>query len=742
MLLNRGKLKSATIILDGSNKVSSLIADGLSKHAKSYLNKELNQLFFLEAYEIIESLAIKSLVNHMTFTDTIAIDGHCIYDVSVYFESDKLHVELNRQNNHMDYGQLLHEISKTTTRKNDIEHVFSLMNHYMDLDRIILMTHRFNDNQMICSEWSEQTYKTYSLKENYFSNCLYKWYENQNNEKAYIVCENVKELEDVTIRNMCYQKDVQAFIMIPIYSGNQKQGVISFMRAHNCSWCMKEIHMLHALSLNMNLEQKNSVVCHQLMLESRKLDAALNAISEGIIITDKMGCIEIMNLHAKEILEITSETHHVKDLKAHIECYSKETMLRIQDPVTRVLHCDKSIKWGHPFLIRLNDSTNKIIDCCADQIVNDQGELLGIVVLFWDMTSQLKREDKLNYLSKYDEMTGLYNRHFMEMEILSYDCDEHYPLTIIMGDLNGLKLTNDAYGHEYGDQMLRDAGKIFQGIVNDQGIASRWGGDEFLLLMPNMNEQQNGQFCSKIKTLFDLSDTQLTYNSISLGYSVKENAMSDLSKHIREAEDYMYNRKLTESQSLRSSVINSIKQTLHEKSYETDHHAQRMALLCQEIGGAMGLSLKEISDLELTAVLHDIGKITINNSILEKPGPLNKDEWEIMKRHCESGYRILKAIPELSHISEYVLSHHERWDGSGYPHGRRGYEIPLISRIVSVADAYDAMTHDRIYRKEMPSSDAIDEIVKHAGRQFDPEVVDAFLDVVGIYAVRETQAIN
>jgi HD-GYP domain-containing protein (c-di-GMP phosphodiesterase class II) len=127
-------------------------------------------------------------------------------------------------------------------------------------------------------------------------------------------------------------------------------------------------------------------------------------------------------------------------------------------------------------------------------------------------------------------------------------------------------------------------------------------------------------------------------------------------------------------------------------------------------------------------MLHDIGKIGIDNSILNKPGKLSKNEWEIMKKHSEIGYRIAMSSPELEPIAEYILAHHERWDGNGYPQGLKGEEIPLLSRILAVVDSYDAMTEDRVYRKAMTHQAAIEEIKKNAGTQFDPNIAQIFID--------------
>ena len=343
-------------------------------------------------------------------------------------------------------------------------------------------------------------------------------------------------------------------------------------------------------------------------------------------------------------------------------------------------------------------------------------------------------EQKYRYLSYHDHLTGVYNRLFWEEEQKRIGSEDQLPISIIIGDINGIKLINDAFGHEAGDRIIIETARIMKSCCHDDALMARTGGDEFSILMPKTSRETALERMDEIKEAFILHNRRILneafHINVALGSGTKEKPHGDLKQTIKRAELYMNSRKLLEQRSSHSTIISSIKATMYEKSHETEEHSERLAALSRMVGEALKLSQIELDHLELLATLHDIGKVGIDDRILGKPGKLTDEEWLEMKKHPEIGYRIAAASPELVSISEFILSHHEHWDGSGYPKGLAGEAIPLLSRIIAVTDAYDAMTENRVYRKAMDRESAIAEIKNNAGTQFDPEIAKLFVGMM------------
>ncbi len=347
-----------------------------------------------------------------------------------------------------------------------------------------------------------------------------------------------------------------------------------------------------------------------------------------------------------------------------------------------------------------------------------------------DISDRKKREEKIRYISYHDSVTDLYNRTYMEKEIKRVDSKEKLPLGIIMADINGLKIINEAYSYQKGDEILIEAADILRSCVRGDDILARWDGDEFVILLPETKEQQTKRIAERIrKKAKETQDKDISI-SLGIGYALKTNSDQDIYEVLHKAEDVVDRDKLTKNRSIKNRLVQNMLNTLGAKSYETKEHAQRMTNFSYKLGKKIGLSNGKLNNLSLLATLHDVGKVNIAEEILKKPDSLTDEEWKLIKQHTEKGYSIASAIKEFTPVAEGILAHHERWDGDGYPQGLAGEKIPLLARIISIVDAYDVMTNGRPYKEPMSKEEAIKELKRCAGSQFDPGLVEEFIEVI------------
>ena len=346
-----------------------------------------------------------------------------------------------------------------------------------------------------------------------------------------------------------------------------------------------------------------------------------------------------------------------------------------------------------------------------------------------DITKEKKRQERIEYLSYHDQLTGLYNRHYFEHSLQRLNTRRNLPLALVMADLNGLKLTNDAFGHAIGDLLLQQTAEIIRKACRADDIIARLGGDEFVLVLPRTGAAEAEQVIRRIAAAAAQVKVGTIQISLSIGFAIRERLEDQQQDVLKLAEDRMYRQKLTDSPVLRSMIISLIQSRLMENPYEA-RHARRVSEICVDIGKALQMDERAVSDLKKIGFMHDLGKIAIAGEILGKSDRLTEAEWREIYRHSEISYRILGSVSDLSELSEYALAHHERWDGGGYPRSIAGGDIPLAGRIVALADAYEAMTSPRPWRPAYPEEYVLKELRENAGQQFDPELVQVFLEKV------------
>jgi len=363
-------------------------------------------------------------------------------------------------------------------------------------------------------------------------------------------------------------------------------------------------------------------------------------------------------------------------------------------------------------------------------VVRDDGKESHYEGVVRDIDERVRAQQQIKYLSCHDYLTDLFNRYFFEQELKRLDSARLYPICVIILDINGLKLVNDTFGRKKGDEILKKTAKIIKKCFRKEDIVARYGGDEFIILLTSTSKSVASRAVNRVNREFKSTFKKEFVSSLSFGIAVKKSDDEDINDLVNDAEDSMYRHKLVEKQSSHSSLITSLQRALAERNYETHAHMERMKEYALQLGKEINLSDDKLSELGLLSALHDIGKISITDNIVLKPAKLTASEFEQMKKHSEIGHKIASANPDLATIADGILYHHERWDGKGYPMGLKGEEIPLMARIITIVDSYDAMTSNRVYRKSQGKRYAIKELKENAGTQFDPVLVEHFIKII------------
>lgn len=459
------------------------------------------------------------------------------------------------------------------------------------------------------------------------------------------------------------------------------------------------------------------------ILTKKKLGFLLDSTNDSFVfLNDKLELIEANNLFFKKIKIWYGLQKKSIIYKNIIEIIPDFKKLETYKKLSQVIKEGKSLNWEDV----LNDARNKKVYLDARAFILDG----GVGIIFSDITVKKETEKWLKYLSFHDKLTGLYNRAFFEEEMDRLNSKRQLPLSIVMGDINGLKLINDTFGHNFGDKLLINTAKLLKSVCRNEDIIARLGGDEFIILLPNSTEKDAIHLTDRIrKECKESIGTRLQIN-IALGTSTKNDLRKNYKTMLSKAEDRMIRRKLLESEDTINSMISLLQRSSKESSYNSKGHSTRLKKMALLFGVIANLPKVELDKFILLATLHDIGKITIAKKILNKKGKLTEKELAIVKKHSEIGQRIASASPHFIKIASEILFTHEWWDGKGYPKGLKEENIPLLSRMMSVIDAYDAMIKGRPYKKAISKKEALKELKKCSGSQFDPGLVTLFTKLI------------
>ncbi|SHF65438.1 PAS domain S-box-containing protein/diguanylate cyclase (GGDEF) domain-containing protein [Desulforamulus putei DSM 12395] len=416
---------------------------------------------------------------------------------------------------------------------------------------------------------------------------------------------NMLPKEEVERRRLMPLKEKQRYFVFP---HRLKSGEIRLVDVYSCPVTYSGEKLLFSIIFDVTDREKYKV---ELYREKELLRTTLLSIGDGVVTTDQTGRITSMNKVSEEITGWDEEEAKGRLFSEVFKLVNEATGEEIEEPVAKALRTGKTIGLANHTALISKDGRKIPIAYSAAPIKDEKGQTFGVVMVFRDVTREKEQQEKILYLSHHDSLTGLFNRRFMEEQIKRLDMSRELSLTVIMGDVNGLKLVNNVFGHEDGDKLLKKAAETIKESCRKEDIIARWGGDEFLILMPRTSAKTAEEIIERIKNRCLKDSDGPVQLSIAMGYAVKTKASESLWQIVKEAEEWMYRHKLLESKSYHNGIINTLLATLFAKSMETEEHAERLKNYCLTIGREMGLSVKELGELALLAVLHDIGKVGI-----------------------------------------------------------------------------------------------------------------------------------
>jgi len=528
--------------------------------------------------------------------------------------------------------------------------------------------------------------------------------------------------------------DVRALMEVPLKSGSQIVGAIGLAHLEeDRAFGEGELQLLNRFAELASIALANAGLHTALqaeLAERQKAEAALirseadnkallTAIPDTIFRFDNQGVLLDIRPGKEQVSWILPDEAVGQHLNTIMSSQMAQNILRharLANQANSILSFEYSIADGTEWEVRIGTS--------------GENQFLAIIR---NVTERKELQNRLEFLSMHDSLTWLFNRNRFEQEMQRLEGIDSQCAGLIICDIDGLKFINDSLGHETGDTLLTTTGFLLHSVFGDEGIVARVGGDEFAILLPDKSKAEVEETCRRLRTVFNkhIRDNPGLPLSISIGSAVSSEEFPDMRSLYREADNHMYREKLRRKNSIRNSIVQRLMKAMGARDHVLQSHGDRRQSLIELLAVRLGLKEHAIADLRLLAKYYDIGKVGIPDRILSKPGPLTDKEKQEIRRHSEVGYRLAQSIPELAPIADWILKHHEWWNGTGYPLGLQGQAIPLESRIIAIIDAFAAMTGERPYREAMSQEQALAEMTRCSGKQFDPQIVPLFLEILG-----------
>ncbi len=538
----------------------------------------------------------------------------------------------------------------------------------------------------------------------------------------------INDFKQYLVKNELQQSHIKIdkFLSVPIIIEGNIVAVIGLANKHS-DYNNNDIYSITLLINGVWNDIKRKETQDKLVLERNKYRQILVSIGDGVMVVDNSGRIEMLNNVAEKLTGWSLEQVAGVNYRDIFNISSENEDHPMTDPIEMAFVTDRVFVIENNVVLTSRDGNKYFLEESAAPIKDSSDNTMGVVLVFRDVTSKIIQRKEIEYLSFHDSMTGLYNRRFLEEELHRIDTKSNLPISVIIGDINCLKLTNDIFGHSHGDILIKKVSQVMSKVCKKEDVIVRCGGDEFLILLPKTGITEVKKIMERIRNETEKEQIKAIKGSISMGADTKESESINIWDTIDRAEEDMYIAKTLGRDEVKRDTINSIINNLHQNNPREKEHSIHVKRLCQNMAEILNLSDIDTKKLKDAGYLHDIGKIVLESRLLENNYSITDKEWNEIKKHPIIGYRILNSFDHTIDIAELVLNHQERWDGSGYPKGLKGEEIPLLARIIALAESYDRKLSANCGKRK---EEVIQSVKNNAGKHFDPKLTEIFTKMV------------